>query len=345
MKSNALACWIAASWVCTALAQEPEHQAIELFEAARNVDMITPTFPPRAAMRGEEGWVILDFMIDEEGRAFEPMVVDAIGDDQFVDAALTALDDSTFAPASISGNPITSSKTVRYVFVLEGHENGARPAFVSRFRRFTQFINDDDQEMARAELQKLEEDGAHSLYEDAFLNLARYYYAVKYGSSVDQMTYLERALFFDDADSYETYLPAAEALKLWPQLFVLQAQNRRFAEALDTYEIISRVGADDAKTALADAVAQFSELATDDTSYTVTASTDSNGSWNIGLFKDEFYLTNLEANINEIKLRCDQRYVFFEFEAETQYKVPPQFGQCELEVLGDADAGFELVQL
>lgn len=296
-------------------------------------------------MKGEEGWVIVNFMVDEEGQAFEPMVVDSMGDDQFIDAALTALDDSTFSPASVSGMPITSSKTLRYTFVLEGHEDGARPAFVSRLSRLTRFINDDEQDSARAELERLEEDGAHSLYEDAYLNLARYYYAVRYGSPVDQMTFLGRALFFDDADSYETYLPENAALKLWPQLFVLQAQNRWFAEALDTYEIIAHIGADDAEAALADAASHIRELAADDTSYAVSARTNPSGSWSIVLFKDEFYLTNLEANIGELKLRCDQRYVFFDFEADTQYKIPPQFGRCELEVLGDANAGFDLVQL
>lgn len=187
--------------------------------------------------------------------------------------------------------------------------------------------------------------GARSLYEDAYLNLAKYYFASKYGSSEEQMIYLERALFFDNEDTYETYLPAEDALVYWPQLFVLQARNNRFAEALATYEIITAVSDQATKDSLADAVQALREAAVDDTAYAIAGRTDQSGRWKVQLFKDEFYLRNADSNIKEIKLRCEKRYVFFEFDAATQYKVPPQFGQCELEVIGNADAGFELVQL
>jgi TonB family protein len=345
VKCKLTLCFLGALWVWAAPAQEPDTRAVELFEAPGNLDVITPTFPAAAAARGEEGWVIVNFMVDEQGQAFEPMVVDMMGDRQFVRAALEALDDSKFVPASLSGKPITGSKTIRYKFVLEGGQNGASAAFASRYRRFTRSINADEQDDAQGELEALDEGGAHSLYEDAFLNLARYYYAAKYGSSEEQMTYLERALYFDQEDTYDTYLPEPDALALWPQLFVLQAQNQRFAEALATYDIIAAIGADEAHASLADAAAKLRELAVDDTPYALAARTDESGSFSIDLFKDEFYLDDVESNIDQIKLRCDQRYVFFEFEAGTQYKVPRQFGQCELEVLGDAGAGFTLVQL
>lgn len=345
MKRKLTLCFLGALWVYAAPAQEPQTRAVELFEAVGNLDVAKPVFPASAAMSGEEGWVILNFMVDEQGQAFEPMVIDMIGDDQFVKAALKALEDSKFVPASLSGNPITGSKTVRYTFVLDQQKRGARAAFVSRYRRFTRSIDADDQDETRAELEALEEGGARSLYEDAFLNLARYNYAVKYGSSEEQMTYLERALYFNEEGAYETYLPEADARTLWPQLFVLQARNGRFAEALATYEIIAAIGADEAHASLADAVAELREMAVNDAAYAVTARTDRNGSFSIDLFKDEFYLDDAESNIDQIKLRCDQRYVFFEFEADTKYKVPPQFGQCQLEVLGEADTGFKLVQL
>jgi hypothetical protein len=164
-------------------------------------------------------------------------------------------------------------------------------------------------------------------------------------NAFNRIAYLGRALYFNREGTFDTYLPEAEAFVLWPQLFVLQAQNRRFAEALATYDVIAAIGADEAHASLADAVAQLREIAVNDTAYAVTARTDESGSFSIELFKDEFYLDDVEANIDQIKLRCDQRYVFFEFEAGRQYKVSSQFGQCQLEVLGDAGVGFKLVQL
>lgn len=345
MKSKVLACCFGALWTPGASAQEPQTRAIDLFEAAKPLDMAQPIFPVSASMKGEEGWVIVNFMIDEQGQAFEPMVVDSMGDDRFIDAAVRALADSAFEPARLSGSRIASSGTFRYTFMLEGREEGARPGFVSRFRRFTRSVGAGEREEAQAELEALEEAGARSLYEDAFLNVARYFYAIQYGSPADQMTYLARALYVHDEKTHETYLPKEDALVFWPQLFVLQAQNRHFVEALDTYEILVAIGADEAAASLADTVAQLRQIAVDDTSYSVAARTDRAGSWHIGLLKDEFYLDSIESSIDEIKLRCEQRYVFFEFEPGVTYRIPSEFGQCELQVLGDADAGFELVQL
>jgi TonB family protein len=270
MQCKVLAFCVAVSWICPGAAPNAQPQAVELFEASRLLDAVTPKFPASASMRGEEGWVIVNFMIDEAGQAFEPMVVDSMGDNLFIDAALTALDDSTFVPASLSGKAINSSKTIRYTFVLENREKGARRSFTSRYRRFIRFVDDDEQEKAQAELERLEENGARSLYEDAFLNLARYYYAAEYGSSEEQMTYLEKALFFDNEATHETYLPKEDALTYWPRLFVLQARNKHFAEALTTYEVIKAIGADEAAASLADAVAQLRDLAVNDTAYADT---------------------------------------------------------------------------
>lgn len=52
---------------------------------------INPDYPPRALSRGTEGWVIVQFTIDETGSVIDPIVVDADPKNVFDDAALKAI--------------------------------------------------------------------------------------------------------------------------------------------------------------------------------------------------------------------------------------------------------------
>ncbi len=42
--------------------------------------------------------------------------------------------------------------------------------------------------------------------------------------------------------------------------------------------------------------------------------------------------------------RCQQRFVFFKFDPAIRYRVPPEYGNCGIEVVGDPGTQFELIQ-
>lgn len=139
-KATAPFCLSAALVVCAAGAQEPRNEVIEIFESPRFLHLVSPKFPANAAFRADEGWVIVNFMVDEQGKAFEPSVVDSMGNRAFEAAALDALAESSFKPATLSGKAIVGSETVRYRFVIEDRQNAARWNFVSRYRRLLRFF-------------------------------------------------------------------------------------------------------------------------------------------------------------------------------------------------------------
>src|SRR5882724_13069905 len=46
---------------------------------------------------------------------------------------------------------------------------------------------------------------------------------------------------------------------------------------------------------------------------------------------------------SQIKLRCDKKYVFFQFDPALEYKVADKYGKCFIEVVGDPETKFELI--
>jgi TonB family protein len=94
------------------LAQEPDASSvsaqaqpigIEAFTIPRAETLVTPEYPAFQLLRGGEALVSISFMVDTEGKPFDPMIVDSTGDEAFHEAALLA---SRFVPAKLSGEPI-----------------------------------------------------------------------------------------------------------------------------------------------------------------------------------------------------------------------------------------------
>lgn len=75
-------------------------------EPFRSVLRMEPRYPGRAAERGLEALVILQFSIDETGRVVDAEVTALFGDQSFADASLAALEGWVYDPATIDGEPI-----------------------------------------------------------------------------------------------------------------------------------------------------------------------------------------------------------------------------------------------
>ena len=66
---------------------------------------VLPRYPSRALSRGLEGWVLLEFAIDELGQAIEPVVVDADPKGVFGRAAISAVKKWKYRPMIEDGKP------------------------------------------------------------------------------------------------------------------------------------------------------------------------------------------------------------------------------------------------
>ena len=89
---------------------------------------------------------------------------------------------------------------------------------------------------------------------------------------------------------------------------------------------------------------QLSLIKDDDNAYSVEAEIDELLSWGIRLHKSVFYLSNVEGQVDELKLRCQGAYRIFPYQEEATYNLPESWGECNLQVIGIPDTTFYLTQ-
>ncbi len=253
---------------------------------------------------------------------------------------MRAVERSTFEPASLGGRPIDAGYNLKISFSLEGDgQPGARPGFVRDYRRTVAAIDAGN----RAEAEALLEDLAvKNLYEDAYLNLARYEYFARWGTREQRLHALERAVAHEQE---QKYLPA-EVFR-WALLtrFALEVDLQDFGGALQTAGVLqSQDLTREQAAALQATVRRIHELERDDRSFAVTGRMGSGRSWYISLLKRRFYIDQVEGAVAELKLRCDRDYVLFRYDPQMEYRISENQGDCHLEVIGDPGTTFRLVQ-
>jgi TonB family protein len=318
---------------------------VEIFDAPKMKEMTQPHYPLIESNREREGWVVVNYMVDTTGAVFEPSVVASTGSKNFEEAALKAISESKFEPASLGDKSVEGSGIIRYTFTMEKDQAGATRQFGNLYKRLTKALEKSDKEEADEIIAKIEERVSMNHYERAYYDFAQSMYAQQFGTKREQMNYLRSALQYEsDYDNGDEFLPAELVLLARKQLFALEVENRRFAEALRTYTLIKRKYDGEATEIFDKTAKQVYDLRTDDSVYAVESVFNDNGYFSIGLHKRGFYVEPSDTLINEFKLRCQKKYVFFAYEQGKQYKIPDTWGPCSLQVLGEANGEFELVQ-
>ena len=317
---------------------DAEAAKLEVFVGPGRDVMKNPRYPRSQLLRGYEGWVHLNFMIDPKGKAYEIAVTDSTGDPDFEESAMDAVRRSTFQPARIDGVPVDAGYGFKISFAVQ-NQTGARQKFRRLFRRFSEAAESGN----RAEADRyLEEMDVQNLYEDAYYNLARFNYFRRWGNEKQQLGALRRAIAHED---HANYLPKRAFRSALKSMFLLQVLVQDYAAALYTWEKVKHMnlGDEDART-MHETVAQILALRDDERSYSVDSEFGDNTSWHYRLLKNRFHVNLRSGEIAEIKLRCDKKYVFFRYKPDMQYEISDKYGTCGIELVGNPGTAFTLVQ-
>jgi TonB family protein len=311
---------------------------IELFKAPMPLERGRFVYPESELQQGHEGWVQLHLMVDPQGKPYEIAVVDSSGNEMFERAAVKNAKEWTFQPAMLGEQPVDAGYSFKHTFRFTEPSTGANPRFVRAYKRLLKAIDAADRAGADAELAKLE---VKNLYEDAYINVARYQYHLKWGTEAQQLADLERAVAREDTP---LYLPKDLFIVAVRALLTLQVRAKDFANAIKTWETLQKSAPEENLDKFKQAMAQVEALRTNDASYSVDAEIDKGTSWFYMLFKNRFQIAVSSGKLAEIKLRCDKQYVFFRYEPDVQYRVSDRYGSCGLELVGDPGTKFSLIQ-
>ncbi len=309
----------------------------ETFVAAERIDQSGSMLAN--ALHGE-GWVEVQFMVDADGKPFAPSVVASFGDPSYRAAALRAVRDWRYQPATIDGEARESAVRGKVTFRAPGVDTGASRRSVKTFGRFVRAVEQGQREKAQRDATALVSK-ADNLYEGALANMAKSLFEGEWGTERAQLAHLTAAV------AYETgaiYLPDALFRRALRNKFSLEVRLMRFGEAVQTFEVLAALE-DDVRPSILETRTRLDELADEDREFQVAAHLDSDSnSWNIALFKDEFAVVDLDGEVTDVVLRCERKFLKLAVVADQVYQIPKAYGRCRAEFVGAAGATFTLVQ-
>jgi TonB family protein len=295
-------------------------------------------YPFTEIVDGREGWVQLSMMIDPNGKPYEAMVVESTGNPAFEKAALKALSKMSFEPARQGDVPVDSSLSFKMVFAIKDLEKGAAPEFVSAFKRLGKAIDAGLRTEADVQLVQLK---SHNLYEEAFKNYGRFYYHRKWGSPSEQLEDLQLAIA---SEKNSKYLPKDAFVMALRAMFSLQVKARDFGGALESWNTLSPIATPSLRDELQPTVDQIHVVQLGSEPVSQSATIGNSSHWLGTMFRNRFSINVHAGAVNEIKLRCAKQYLFFKYMPGVEYSIGARKDQCGLEVVGDPETTFDLVQ-
>ena len=330
---------------CASFANEIETSddvTLEVFTQPQGISLERARRSWLAFLYNREGWVRLDFMVDTTGRPYEVAVTESVGHKGFQTAAVRALRKSKFEPAKLDGQPVDAGHHLYYDFAQRNNVL-ARPAVLRNYRALTRAVEQRNRDQADEYLERLERWGPLNLLEDAYLHVAKSGYYATWGDERQQLKALDRAVNHPAA---KRRLPKDLYVSLQSVRFHLLVATQDYQRAIDAFETLAEYPVDEADLApVKKVVDKLEARRSDNNSYSVPGNFGDRFSWSYNLFKDEFYLDEVDGKVAEIKLRCARKYVMFRFDPEIQYKVKQRYQPCHLELIGDPGTTFTLTQL
>jgi TonB family protein len=288
--------------------------------------------------RGLEGWVELNFMVDPSGKPYEVTVTSSSGNKDFEKSAKKVVEASDFSPGTVDGNAIESDYEFKFTFLATTPSTGASGTFVSEYRTLMKAISAKHKANADAAMRDLQ---VTNLYEDAYFGMATYMYQKQWGSDEQQLAGIQRAIA---EESNARYLPKDMFQFALRASLQLQLRLRLYAEASRTVGKLRKLGPDDKSAAeLASLSDQLEKLRDDGSRYDLQGEMPA-GSWGLYLFRRHFRATVSQGYISQVKLRCQKKYVSFEFNSDLEYQVASKDGSCYMQLVGAPGAKFNLTQ-
>lgn len=316
---------------------------VSSFTPPKALDLKTPLYPAVGLKRNREAWVYLYYVVDQDGKVNDINVFDSLGGSDFENAAKRALRRSKYEPATLDGNPISTTRSGKYRFEFDPPAKSASRKFIAIQQRFQEQVLNGDQAAADSILEDLRE-RAKTLYEYAWLGFAEFTYHRKWGTKHDQLQALAEAIAYEPAAHY---LPRDVFHSALASKTILEFQLQNYQVAMSNYHAFLRLdtGKDDFEAALKPYADRVHRLREERTPFAKTDEFDHLGRWSYCLLWNSFALDLSEPPNSDLMLRCPRQSVTFEYQANLKYEVPDSAGNCLLFVEGSPNSALTLYQL
>jgi TonB family protein len=321
--------------------------ASQLRVYAKPVERSAPRYPAHELRRNQQGWVVLNYVVADDGRVVEPVVEQSSGSRAFEDAAMRTVRNWRYEPARLNGEPVQQCKTkVRIAFTMHGAQDKVSKPFYNRYRKIERTLGDGDVDGASAALDAAFHGEGLSLGEMSWLWAMEARIAGVRGDTGHQLEALRRAT----AGSSE-WLSEDLQTGLLTTRTALELERGELSAALHSYTELASI--DSADTAqLEPFIEQIKSLVDSDELFFADAIIGGNpncesceSQWQYQPLRRAIEFADVEGELDNLELRCEwQRFVDEAREGVT-WNIPESWGDCSIVVFGTPGTTFKLFEL
>lgn len=310
------------------------------FISAKSIKKKKPKYPKNAMSKRQEGWVIINFIIDKEGNVISPEVAESSGFTAFENAALRAVKSWKYEPATQNGKPVEQSKTnVKFDFHFTSSVNVTEDFYMT-YRELISAIKSKDLKEAKELLEEIENGQIWNHTESSFYWLADAIYAEAVGDSYRELNSVNRALVTNN-EKFKN----ANVLYLRNRQFILNVTYGYFRDAIKAYQKLRKLP--DSDSMVAEFKPYYKQLLAgikgSDPLIRDAIFFDSSRIWH-RLSRDSFTLSVKEGKVEDLEIRCDAKFDRYKFAEKMEWKIPASWGRCVLLVWGELNTKMEIIE-
>ena len=319
-------------------------ELVETIIPAKPIERVPAIFPTKAARNGNEGWVQLSFVVDENGAVVDPVIEDSSGIRGFEKASLRAIRQWQYSPAIRNGEKIEQCRnSVQMDFILDRGPKGGRKQFVKEYKNADEALRADNIVLAEQLITQMGEGKIWNSYEDAWFWMLKSEIEKAQGDDSSQLSSLKRAVFSNKSNEHvgDQYY-----LYLLHQKFILEIKTSLFSDALQTFAQIRQRPDSEKKVKVLEKYAiQARQILKSEDFIVIKGEIGNNGDWWHSLSRKRFFFSDIIGTLDTVELRCANKREKYTVAEETEWKIPKSWGRCKIMVIGDTQANFNLVEI
>jgi TonB family protein len=332
-----ITCGFATALLAQSLPTSPESRRdADLYTAPKIENFSELQFFRANGDKPPESVVTAQLMVDRRGRPEEIQLIARSGNAATDLAAIDAIVDMQFAPATLNGQRVSAGVLVPVFFVSPEVDVVGRK-FEQTISKLNKALERGNKSAADTLLAGLD---PQSQLEVALKYLAKYAYAQKWGTEAEQIAHLRRAIAGATEPKYlgpDSFVNTLEAL------FQLEVKTQDYGAALATWKTL-KAQSDPQRLVGLQQVADRVETLRSEPRHFAFSGSAPEGTWHYRLFRNKFRINVKSGRISQIKLYCENKFDQFGFDPKMEYTVDPKYGSCSMVVYADPNSKFDLIQ-
>lgn len=310
------------------------------------VEQAPPQYPRGDVKRGQEGWVRMSYVVSDDGKAIDPIILDSSGGAAFEKEARDVVAEWRFEAA-------TDGQELPYNIVnirseITRGKDAATADFIRRTKYILTYLHQEENAIARSQADIAYKTGGWNLYESTMLWLMLGRVEGAEGDSAGKLEMYNRALALSNSKS----IPSAERVELLEKIFLLQSQFQQYAAALRTIESLKKTqGSESAVERHSKQASEFSKHLSGDDTVTATATIslpcdceEGQALWHYVPARRSFSFDVVQGNVDRFEARCEGKRIKSAVQSDKRWVLAPDWGACRVYVFGDDGATFNFLE-